>query len=162
MWVWCVVVCGVWTDVGCVGGTFSQVFALQRWQPIPTTGVLSLPLRVDSQDTWMFQAPLPLPPDMQPTPFAELVARFAADSGTAATHSAGDAVNPFGFEVGRPRCDNRVAALLAQAGLTVRNPALDVVTVHVHSVTAESHSAGDNISGAGAVVPLAEQLFIAQ
>jgi hypothetical protein len=36
------------------------------------------------------------------------------------------------FELGRPRCDNRVVRVLRQAGVTVRDPALAVRVHHLH------------------------------
>ncbi|CAM9618058.1 unnamed protein product [Sphacelaria rigidula] len=95
----------------------SRVFALGTWQSTLTVdqggaimdatvgGVNATFLpRVDSQDAWIFRSPL-----------KESVLALA------------------GFEMGRPRCDGRLARVFMDAGYVVTNPALSIVAHHLHS-----------------------------
>ena len=59
--------------------------------------------RIDSQDTWIFRSPLP-----------QLSSKELE------------------FELGRSRCDNRLAASLLDAGLTVTSPSFAIPTHHLH------------------------------
>ncbi|CAM9740156.1 unnamed protein product, partial [Scytosiphon promiscuus] len=60
--------------------------------------------RIDSQDTWIFRSPLP--------PMV---------------------VNAADFEMGRPRCDGRLAKILVDAGFSVTSPSMSLVAHHVHA-----------------------------
>eukprot|EP00903_Cladosiphon_okamuranus_P014127 g13129.t1 len=106
----------------------NKVFALAAWQskvvsanqvghPASGTGEVQETLeehvligkpefspRTDSQDTWIFRSPLP--------------------------STVADATD---FEMGRPRCDGRLAQVLLDAGYSVTSPSLSLVTRHVHA-----------------------------
>lgn len=139
-----------------VAASLDQVLALQRWQLLARSGSLALPIRADSQDTWLFLSPLQLPPSLSPRRFDDLTLPRASDGSSDALVAA---AHPLGFQVGRPQCDNHLAALLVEAGLRVRNPALDVVTVHVQRTGGGGHSAQHAVPGSSALVPLAESLW---
>jgi hypothetical protein len=84
--------------------------------------------RTDSQDTWVFRAPLGLSSQQM-----KLV----------------------DFELGQPRCDNRLAQVLRGSGRHVLNPSLDAHLVHVQFSTIRHHTPADDIRGVGSFVPLA-------
>ncbi|CAM9445349.1 unnamed protein product [Phaeothamnion confervicola] len=99
-----------------------QVYALRRWESefddeAAAEAALTFVPRIDSQDAWIFRAPLPLP----------AMAAAAAE-----------------FPLGRPRCDNRLAAILMDAGLRVSSPSLSLVAHHVDS---RRRSGGDGALG---------------
>ncbi|CAN0159173.1 unnamed protein product [Ascophyllum nodosum] len=73
--------------------------------------------RIDSQDAWIFRSPL-----------------------------SGSVKEASDFEMGRPRCDGRLAQVLTDAGYTVTNPSLSLVAHHLHS----SHS--DSVGNSGGAV----------
>ena len=99
---------------------------------------LRLRARADSQDAWIFRAPVP--------PLAT-----------------------FDTELGRAKCDNRVAFVLGAAGYDVANPAFALRPRHVQRVffvangtasppkTARSYTSPDEARGATRYVPLADQ-----
>ena len=99
---------------------------------------LRLRARADSQDVWIFRAPVP--------PLAT-----------------------FDTELGRAKCDNRVAFVLGAAGYDVANPAFALRPRHVQRVfffangtasppkTARSYTSPDEARGATRYVPLADQ-----
>ena len=78
--------------------------------------VLELEPRVDQQDAWVVFPPLP-----------PLLTAVDADSKASPS---GIGTN---FELGTLRCDNRVAAVMRDAGLDVLNTPLDVMAIHVHA-----------------------------
>ncbi|CAM9357232.1 unnamed protein product [Discosporangium mesarthrocarpum] len=88
----------------------SKLFALAKWETwsnrtfLRHTGAPSLLPRIDSQDAWVFRAPVP-----------ESVVEGSA------------------FPLGQPRCDGRIARLFVQAGFEVSNPSLSLVAHHVHA-----------------------------
>jgi hypothetical protein len=93
--------------------------------------------RADSQDAWIFRAPLP-------------------------------ALQTFDTELGRPRCDNRLAFVLGSAGYDVVNPAFALRPRHVQRVflangtvpsqaKARSYTSPDEARGSTRYVPLADQ-----
>lgn len=79
---------------------------------------LSLSLRTDSQDAWVFQPPV--------SPTILLKSDFA---------------------LGLPRCDNRLAQVLFEEGVTNINAALAVHAIEIHN----SHRVGNTYSTRGAV-----------
>lgn len=85
----------------------NTVLALLRWQH-DTAGTISLTLRTDSQDAWLFQSPVP-----------EVLV------------SASD------FPLGVPRCDNRLAYLFHRLGYRILNPAFDVHAIEYQTSTSE-------------------------
>ena len=135
-----------------------QVLALQRWQRVEPMGRLELPMRADSQDTWLFRSPLPGTLPLRR--FADLTRRDHTHDPTAASHDAHTTEWPLDFAMGRPRCDHVVAAVLSDAGMRVRNPALDVVTIHMHHMGGGVADAGASVSGRGELVPVSEALWV--
>lgn len=125
------------------------VLALLRWEE-DDNGVGTsrrLLLRVDQQDSWIFRSPLPFDvPD-----FSE----FIGLRGSAVRHTAD---SPLRFPLGVPRCDNRIIHVLRSLGCDVRNPALDVVTIHVHSDQARPYTRRDVVPGDVDVVTIDERL----
>lgn len=109
-------------------------------------------MRADSQDAWVFEAPLSLPPGLLPS-FGDLTPA-ALGSPPRSTGSVMD------FDVGLPRCDNRIAAVLVRAGLRVRNPSLDIVAAHVqasqHGQRPHSYGGPDAVPGEAMLVLLDE------
>ncbi|CAM9959572.1 unnamed protein product [Ectocarpus sp. 12 AP-2014] len=77
-------------------------------------GDLAFTPRTDSQDSWVFRSPLP---------------PAVADAAS--------------FEMGRPRCDGRLAQVLIDAGYGVTSPSLALVTRHVHGLTTHRPSMRD-------------------
>jgi hypothetical protein len=76
-----------------------NLLALLKWQADKSdpTALPHLTIRTDSQDAWVFRAPLP-------------------DSIAAAAD----------FFLGQPKCDNRLVRIFQQAGYNVSNPAFAV------------------------------------
>jgi hypothetical protein len=85
----------------------NTVLALLRWQH-DTAGTISLTLRTDSQDAWLFQSPVP-----------EVLV------------SASD------FPLGVPRCDNRLAFLFHRLGYRILNPAFDIHAIEYATSASE-------------------------
>ena len=115
----------------------TQVAAAQATDQIEER-CLRLRARADSQDAWIFRAPVP--------PLAT-----------------------FDTELGRAKCDNRVAFVLGAAGYDVANPAFALRPRHVQRVfffangttppqkAARSYTSPDEARGATRYVPLADQ-----
>ena len=83
------------------------MYALLRWDVSPVDGTAVLKPRIDSQDSWVFQTPV----------------RIAADG-------------EMGFEIGRLRSDNRIAAIfLDTVQYRVVNNPLDIKTFHLQNET---------------------------
>ena len=83
------------------------VYALLRWDVSPVDGTAVLKPQIDSQDSWVFQTPV----------------RIAADG-------------EMGFEIGRLRSDNRIAAIfLDTVQYRVVNNPLDIKTFHLQNET---------------------------
>lgn len=106
-----------------------KVLALSKWKRVGES--LSLSLRTDSQDSWIFRPPL-------------------NDSLVAAS----------GFYLGAARCDNRVACLLAQAGYEVSNPVFAIRSIEIHTSEREGslYSMRGAVKGEGAKVLLSDAL----
>jgi predicted O-linked N-acetylglucosamine transferase (SPINDLY family) len=81
------------------------VLSLLRWQH-HVEGEITLSLRIDSQDAWIFRPPL-------------------HDDVIAASH----------FPLGVPRCDNRLAYVFQALNYTVRNPAMDIHAIEYQTPT---------------------------
>ena len=114
----------------------TQVAAAQATDQIEDR-CLRLRARADSQDAWIFRAPVP--------PLAT-----------------------FDTELGRAKCDNRVAFVLGAAGYDVANPAFALRPRHVQRVLfangtaplrkeARSYTSPDEARGATRYVPHADQ-----
>lgn len=81
------------------------VIALQKWTDwSPLKPFIHMNPRIDSQDAWIFQAPV-----------QDAVIQDSA------------------FYLGAPRCDNRIAAIFSQHGYTVRNPAIHIHAIELMS-----------------------------
>ncbi|CAM9749410.1 unnamed protein product, partial [Ectocarpus sp. 6 AP-2014] len=130
----------------------NKVFALAAWQNQPSEGPgddypnmdhgdpnidedpgamygtmigdLEFTPRTDSQDSWIFRSPLP---------------PAVADAAS--------------FEMGRPRCDGRLAQVLIDAGYVVTSPSLALVTRHVHGPTRHRPSMRDGGLPANDTIP---------
>ena len=100
-----------------------MVLSLLKWVDRGTEG-LSLPLRTDSQDAWIFQPPLSLEMAMK--------ADFALGLDTAYLSRKKPNLVRY-FLPGLPRCDNRIAFLLNEAKYTVINPAFAVRAIEIDS-----------------------------
>ncbi len=121
-------------------GLNGTVLALLRWE-----GLENLLPRTSQQDAWLFLSPLPMPLAAQPwRPRDEPVAGVLGGTGS----------NPADFELGRLRCDNRVARILVDAGLRVLNPALTIRATHIQRSRARGYSEHGQVGGDGLFVPI--------
>ena len=77
------------------------LIALLKWSD--QGNALSIKLRTDSQDSWIFRSPLP-----------------------------GPLVDQANFVLGAPRCDNRLASLFREFNYEVINPAFAIHSVELH------------------------------
>lgn len=84
----------------------NQVFALLKW--VDRGDALSIHLRTDSQDSWIFQPPL---------------------------HSR--VIELSNFHLGIAKCDNRVVEIFESSGYHVLNPAFAVRGIELQSVSRE-------------------------
>ena len=110
-WIWPAPVAG---PLSPPGAAMAAALRDPPWSPIFAAGARGvLAPRADSQDAWVVRAPLP----------RRVVAALEATG-------RGDGARLF---LGMPRCDNRLAEVLASGGLTVTNPALHLPTYHVHA-----------------------------
>mmetsp|Transcript_24412 Transcript_24412/g.35018 ORF Transcript_24412/g.35018 Transcript_24412/m.35018 type:complete len:344 (+) Transcript_24412:1-1032(+) len=115
------------------GGSSGTVMALLKWVHHIGYGndsdILSLSLRTDSQDAWVFQPPL----------IRDLALK--AD-----------------FSMGLPRCDNRLAWLLAEFNYTVINPALAIHAIEMDSTprTQALYGMKNSVNGDGKNVFLSD------
>ena len=107
------------------------VLALLRWEFEADGVTLRWVPRIDQQDAWVTFPPLP----------AALLTG-----------------NKAGFALGVLRCDNRLAAVLAECGMTVANPSLDIAARHLQKRAARGYSERGSVAGRGDFVPLT-QLF---
>ena len=105
--------------------TPSTVLALSKWTPEGSS--LTLPIRADSQDAWIFQ-----------TPMNENV------------------ITQSDFFFGAPRCDNRLAKILVDAGYKVINPAFVV-----HAIEKDERSRKALYPPMGAVYGETSQVLLA-
>ena len=97
------------------------------------TGLLAWFPRIDSQDAWVWRA----------------------SSQRASVVAAGLGAAGLDAELGRPRCDNRIAAMLHdELGYAVLNPSLDVVVRHLHEEQRRLYTDADNVAGRMQFVPL--------
>lgn len=111
------------------------VLALLKWRDtfeassrsLNFTDAVTMRLRIDSQDAWIFTPPL--------------------DKGV---------IDMSDFEMGLPRCDNRIAAILRSNGYEVRNPALFVRAIEYHTRrrSGDIYSIKGSVNGDGANVLL--------
>jgi hypothetical protein len=84
----------------------NMLLALLKWTE-DTAHVLSIPLRTDSQDIWIFRSPV------VSSPLAQHIVDVATD-----------------FPLGAPRCDNRLAFVFSELlNFTVVNPVF-----HIHGI----------------------------
>lgn len=128
------------------GDAPATLLAVLRWEQTPW-GTLRWVPRADSQDAWLFRAPLNLPDAAS--------WRHLGVSGVVARHQAGTSPSPFAFSLGSPRCDLRLAQVLHEAGVSVRNPTLYVHVVHVHATGGRDYSDSDQVVGEGKLVSIA-------
>ena len=56
-------------------------------------------------------------------------------------------VNGADFLLGKPGCDNRISFLFHEAGLDVRNPAMQIKTHHVHDSKYRTYTTADTVAG---------------
>jgi hypothetical protein len=84
---------------GAVQSMHNRAFALLKWQADVSTeeALPSITVRTDSQDAWIFQAPIKQ-----------------------------EVLESTDFYLGQPKCDNRLVRVLQQAGYQVSNPAFAV------------------------------------
>jgi hypothetical protein len=62
------------------------------------------------------------------------------------------------FTLGKPGCDNKIAHLAKESGLTVTNPSLAIKTYHLHESGIRSYSGRDLVPGPWQVVPPTDSL----
>ena len=115
-----------------------SVSALLKWKDtfqassssLNFTDAVTMRFRIDSQDAWVFTPPI----------VDEVL--LQAD-----------------FEMGLPRCDNRLAAIFRSAGYNVHNPALFVRAIEYHTRSRNSgiYSMKGSVSGEGANVFLSAE-----
>lgn len=115
------------------------LLALSKWNSVTvadasaegsTAEKISLSLRVDSQDAWVLETPIP-----------ESIIALAD------------------FFLGSPRCDNRIAKLFSDAGYRVINPALSLHAVEKSSPTVRQallHGVQNAVRGPTALVLLSD------
>lgn len=92
----------------------NRILALTKWS-YGSDGSISLNLRLDSQDAWVFKSPMGL-----------------------------SVVEKSNFPMGAPKCDNRLARLFYEASYKVLNPALTAhaVEVDLRTRSAAAHGSG--------------------
>ena len=111
-----------------------RALALLRWD-VGADGKLSWSPRTDQQDAWVL--PLPLPAAL----------RGACDRGDC------------DFQLGLLQADNRVAAILQDAGLRVSNPSLALVTRHLQLDTGRKYTEQDTVPGKSLFVRISDACF---
>ena len=89
-------------------------------EPAYNFNTLGLSLRSDSQDAWIFRSPL-------------LPAVTSASSNESVRELANTLLQQTTFPLGAPRCDNRIATVLREHGITPINAALLVRAIEVNS-----------------------------
>lgn len=57
------------------------------------------------------------------------------------------------FPIGKPGCDNRIAAVFKEEGFDVINPSLDIKTHHIHKSQYRTYTQEDRISGPYYLLP---------
>lgn len=111
----------------------SMILALLKW--MDHVQYLSLPLRVDSQDVWIFTAPVP-----------------------------SSVIEQSKFALGLPRCDNRIAEIFDQANYSVQNTAFDIHGIEIQSYSKDGHGSiygvGNAVGGAGKYLFIQDKLDI--
>jgi hypothetical protein len=98
----------------------NTILALSKWTYINDD--LSLQLRTNTQDAWIFKAPLNF-----------------------------EAVVNSNFHMGKARCDNRLAYVLAECGYTLINPAFAIHAIELQTTSREGKLYSVNGSVPGAV-----------
>ena len=58
------------------------------------------------------------------------------------------------FELGRPRCDTRIAKILTEENLVVSNPAFEIRSLHLQRTSARKYTNNDQVPGALKYTPL--------
>ena len=105
--------------------------ALLRWN-VGTDGALHWSPRIDQQDAWVMSLPLPA------------TLRKACGRGDC------------DFPLGLLQADNRIAAILQDAGLRVSNPALALVARHLQLGTGRSYTDQDTVPGKSLFVRISD------
>jgi hypothetical protein len=121
-----------------------RVLALMKWKTeLPTQSHsgevtnIGMLIKCDSQDAWIFRAPI------GPTETASIsAAQLPNDAGQPWNQTMLNFLTDSNFYLGAPRCDNRIAAVLTEAGYEVTNPAMAVRAIEAQSYIL------DNLRGA--------------
>jgi len=111
-----------------------RALALLRWDVGPD-GALHWSPRTDQQDAWVFESPLP----------AALRNACAGEECS--------------FPLGLLQADNRLAAILGDAGLRVSNPSLALVSRHLQLDTGRRYTQQDTVPGKSRFVRISDAFY---
>jgi hypothetical protein len=111
-----------------------RALALLRWDVGPD-GALHWSPRTDQQDAWVFESPLP----------AALRDACAGEECS--------------FPLGLLQADNRLAAILGDAGLRVSNPSLALVSRHLQLDTERRYTQQDTVPGKSRFVRISDAFY---